>query len=571
MSSKAETRSMKDTASITSKHASFVIKLILDCANDLPIDWEALTYATMDLDDKSFRTSTQIGPEPRYREECEFVVNKLQGKKLKIRIILASKKERIAALKLELPSLGAEKVKVTAPLVLTAKHPPPGNPTVTYFAWIAERLDGKPEGEKDGASGKWHFPKPFAGDKDKSGKVTVKPIADDARSIQSEATYRGNGKVKSMESSNPISMRAPTDTSSIAPSESNTDTASLTHKRTGSDMTRNLSGGPGESATLAAAVANVINSRGQGAHAAPVPSDRIVKPKILKVDPPVVSWRGGCVLDIHGQALGTSFEDVLHAHIGNVDCVQRLTFISDQLLRVVLPRFNLATKDKRISLEFRSGGAVQSDALTVDFLDARTSDIDDKQIAPEVSGLSPKYGPCTGGTEIKLYGKNFGNSWDDIKHLFICGIDHKDEIEKVTDHMIKCITRPGMGSGTIVVVLSNGAVGTSFVTYTYNQAKLRSEEQGPILEGASRNKLEAELASLRSQVALLTEENHALRDYVDHLLAEILMRDATPDILDKGSPLPRRSAGSVSAGNGSNGRDMRGPSQSDSRLAKMRK
>lgn len=88
-------------------------------------------------------------------------------------------------------------------------------------------------------------------------------------------------------------------------------------------------------------------------------------------------------------------------------------------------------------------------------------------ITPEITGLSPKCGPVSGGTRITLRGRNLGNCLEDIMSLSVCGCDLLSTLEYHSSAKLVCVTKPWNGCGPVVIVTKSAGRGSSTVTFSF--------------------------------------------------------------------------------------------------------
>lgn len=89
--------------------------------------------------------------------------------------------------------------------------------------------------------------------------------------------------------------------------------------------------------------------------------------------------------------------------------------------------------------------------------------------APEITGLSPKSGPSSGGTKITLRGCNLGKSKEDVASLSICGCDLLPTLEYHSPAKLVVTTKPWAGSGPVVLETESGGRGTSTLVFTFQE------------------------------------------------------------------------------------------------------
>src|SRR5690606_23548350 len=99
------------------------------------------------------------------------------------------------------------------------------------------------------------------------------------------------------------------------------------------------------------------------------------------------------------------------------------------------------------------------------------------RMAPEVTGLSPKYGPCSGDTKLTIRGEGLGTSAEDVVALTVCGVDCLAGLEWVSSRKLLCRTAPSQRAiaGSILVTTASGGVGTCTVVFTYGDRAASGE------------------------------------------------------------------------------------------------
>ena len=90
--------------------------------------------------------------------------------------------------------------------------------------------------------------------------------------------------------------------------------------------------------------------------------------------------------------------------------------------------------------------------------------------APEITGLSPRTGPTSGGTRITVRGCNLGMSGEDILSITVCGCNLSSTLEYHTPAKLVVITKPWTGAGPVVLVTKSGGRGTSTVTFSFQDS-----------------------------------------------------------------------------------------------------
>ena len=87
--------------------------------------------------------------------------------------------------------------------------------------------------------------------------------------------------------------------------------------------------------------------------------------------------------------------------------------------------------------------------------------------APEITGLSPKSGPSSGGTRITVRGCNLGMSREDIVSINLCGCDLLYTLEYHTPAKLVIVTEAWSGSGPVVLETKSGGRGVSTLNFTF--------------------------------------------------------------------------------------------------------
>lgn len=91
---------------------------------------------------------------------------------------------------------------------------------------------------------------------------------------------------------------------------------------------------------------------------------------------------------------------------------------------------------------------------------------------PEVTSISPKSGPQTGGTVLTIRGSNLGQSQEDIVVLNICGSDVLDTLEYISPWKLQCKTVPWKPCvGGIIIETLSGGRGQSLVEFTFSEVE----------------------------------------------------------------------------------------------------
>lgn len=88
-------------------------------------------------------------------------------------------------------------------------------------------------------------------------------------------------------------------------------------------------------------------------------------------------------------------------------------------------------------------------------------------LAPEITGLSPKSGPASGGTQITVRGCNLGMSKEEITSITVCGCDLYSTLEYHSPAKLVVTTKPCSGSGPVVIETKAGGRGISTLNFTF--------------------------------------------------------------------------------------------------------
>lgn len=91
---------------------------------------------------------------------------------------------------------------------------------------------------------------------------------------------------------------------------------------------------------------------------------------------------------------------------------------------------------------------------------------------PEVTSVSPKSGPETGGTVLTIRGSNLGQNAEDIVVLNVCGSDVLATLEYISPWKLQCRTLPwNPCAGNISVETFSGGRGTSLVEFDFTEVE----------------------------------------------------------------------------------------------------
>ncbi|XP_031564503.1 uncharacterized protein LOC116299922 isoform X2 [Actinia tenebrosa] len=137
---------------------------------------------------------------------------------------------------------------------------------------------------------------------------------------------------------------------------------------------------------------------------------------------------------------------------------------------------------------------------------------------PEITVVTPKCGPASGGTKITIRGANLGTSKDDILSLSINGSDVRSTMEWHSPAKLTCKTKPWGGSGPVAVVTKTGGRGTSMVKFTFQEEKAEKIKDNKV----PRHQLLEELTRLRHEVHELSDEKEALQKYIDDMMVTLM-------------------------------------------------
>lgn len=93
---------------------------------------------------------------------------------------------------------------------------------------------------------------------------------------------------------------------------------------------------------------------------------------------------------------------------------------------------------------------------------------------PEISSISPKSGPASGGTVVTIRGSNLGQNQDDIVALNICGSDVLATLEYISPWKLQCETLPWNPCvGSISLETLSGGRGVSLVEFAFDEVLQR--------------------------------------------------------------------------------------------------
>ena len=92
-------------------------------------------------------------------------------------------------------------------------------------------------------------------------------------------------------------------------------------------------------------------------------------------------------------------------------------------------------------------------------------------IGVQVTGVSPREGPCEGGTRLTVRGSCLGRSMEDVVGLYVCGSNVLSSLEFISSSKLVCTTKAHKpGTGTVVVETQSGGRGVSLVQFTFTDA-----------------------------------------------------------------------------------------------------
>ncbi|XP_028406909.1 uncharacterized protein LOC114529342 [Dendronephthya gigantea] len=157
---------------------------------------------------------------------------------------------------------------------------------------------------------------------------------------------------------------------------------------------------------------------------------------------------------------------------------------------------------------------------------------------PEITGISPRYGPSKGGTKITIRGCNLGVNASDYLGFSICSIDHLDSLEYHTPAKLVCTTQPWDGKkpnrGAIILMTKSGGRGVSTIKFEFKGdpvvARKKSLREKVLGESNKKSKTSVEVENLRQNVQDLTNENQSLRNYIDKMM--VVLMEKYPDALE---------------------------------------
>lgn len=93
---------------------------------------------------------------------------------------------------------------------------------------------------------------------------------------------------------------------------------------------------------------------------------------------------------------------------------------------------------------------------------------------PEITVVTPRFGPASGGTRVTIRGANLGKSREDILSLSVNGSDVRVNLEWHSSAKVTFTTKPWGGSGPVAMVTKSGGRGTSNVKFTFEEKKGKS-------------------------------------------------------------------------------------------------
>ncbi len=223
-----------------------------------------------------------------------------------------------------------------------------------------------------------------------------------------------------------------------------------------------------------------------------------LKPEVSGISPKEGPAEGGTRLTIRGQHLGKEKSDILALSICGRDCLESLEYESPRKIYCTTRAWKPGSGD--VLVETESGGKGSSSVQFSYTMNDSTSFVhsgreevrpvslsrnpsgssqrsekskrssifydSDDDMKPEVTGISPREGPASGGTRLTIRGINLGQSRDDIIMLTVCGVDCLPTLEYGSSIKIHCITRsaaPGMGD--IIIKTLSAGTGSCLVQY----------------------------------------------------------------------------------------------------------
>eukprot|EP00126_Sphaerothecum_destruens_P001398 Sdes_comp14364_c0_seq1m3463 len=98
---------------------------------------------------------------------------------------------------------------------------------------------------------------------------------------------------------------------------------------------------------------------------------------------------------------------------------------------------------------------------------------------PEVTGVSPKYGPASGGTKVTVRGQNLGLDELDVVFVTIAGHDCHDLFVYESSSKLTITTPPGTGRGPIIVTTESGGEGVCEVQFSYEEVQEVDSREKP--------------------------------------------------------------------------------------------
>ena len=122
-------------------------------------------------------------------------------------------------------------------------------------------------------------------------------------------------------------------------------------------------------------------------------------PHITSVSPNRGPPQGGTTIVIQGSNLGVSLTDIINIAVGTTACdVIESTYIPGQKITCVIRTSNSdKEQDANVTVTiFREGGSPQTAKANYKFLN------------PVVESVFPPFGPVSGGTKIRVSGRNLG-------------------------------------------------------------------------------------------------------------------------------------------------------------------
>eukprot|EP00050_Salpingoeca_kvevrii_P001504 m.171265 g.171265 ORF g.171265 m.171265 type:complete len:544 (-) comp10387_c0_seq3:1727-3358(-) len=460
------------------------VTVVVHSARHLPSE---PLYASLSLAGSKSKTELQSGPEPQWDTMCTFVLSRRSPGSLRIRIKTAKGTVLCHAL-LDIGNLSETRPRPQwHPLELEKHdHRNPFNGEVLVQVWASEMSDG-------------HSPR---GSPHSSPHGSRRNSLSDNHSLSSHISTPPTSRSPSLRGASPrkASFGWPRRDSNHA------------HRRSSSDGVAQIRIEP------------------------PTPTPR--SPSLVRMfGPREVRATGGELIVIEWVDLKFSLNELDSILVGQVDHsdVASLTATNPaRLVFVIKPSRKEGPRDVVVTI--REGDSVVQALREKIVYVPPIADVISEDTA-YVSGISPRTGPAGGHTQVKIRGENLGLNRQDVRHLYIAGVDCVDSIESVSPTIIKCTTKAGTGTGHIVVVTESNGVGTSGVKFAY-AAPLRMrtshpEEHGrydpieheepetPTPETSSPERLTAIIRGKDKEIRDLEDQLQRHQDYVARLIVEV--------------------------------------------------